>query len=186
MLDFGRDICGDEKQAARREWLVTNSIGGFAMGTIGGMLTRRYHGLLVAALRPPLGRTLLLAKLDEVAEYGDQTYDLFADRRGETGELAPNGFIHLERFALNSTIPVWTYALADALLEKRVWMGLGANTTYIRYTLLRGSLPLALNLFPLVNARDFHSNTHAPAWKPTIARVEGGLHVTMFEGAALR
>jgi predicted glycogen debranching enzyme len=183
MLDFGRDICGDEKEAAQREWLITNGIGGFAMGTIGGLLTRRYHGLLVAALRPPLGRTLLLAKLDEVVEYGDATYDLYADRRGAAGELAPNGFIYLERFRLDGTTPVWTYALADALLEKRVWMGRNANTTYIRYTLLRGTLPLTLNLFPLVNARDFHGNTHAPDWKPVIARVEGGLRVTMFEGA---
>ena len=72
-LDFGRDICGYLPATESREWLVTNGIGGFASGTIAGTLTRRYHGLLLAALAPPLGRTLLLAKIDETAEYVNQT-----------------------------------------------------------------------------------------------------------------
>ena len=66
-LYFGRDICGDYESATTREWLVTNGIGGYASGTISGALTRRYHGLLVAALKPPLDRKLLLTKLDEIA-----------------------------------------------------------------------------------------------------------------------
>ena len=68
-VDFGREICGDLRAAESREWLVTNGIGGYAFGTIAGHQTRCYHGLLVAALQPPLGRTLLLAKLDETARY---------------------------------------------------------------------------------------------------------------------
>ena len=59
-IDFGREICGDLDAAEQREWLATNGLGGFASGTVAGSLTRRYHGLLVAALKPPLGRTLLL------------------------------------------------------------------------------------------------------------------------------
>jgi hypothetical protein len=69
MLDWGRELTRDLAQAESREWLCTNGIGGFASGTVSGLLTRRYHGLLVAALKPPLGRTLLVAKLDETVEY---------------------------------------------------------------------------------------------------------------------
>ena len=74
MLDFGRDICNDLNAATTREWLVTNGMGGFATGTVAGLLTRRYHGLLVAALQPPLGRHLLVSKLDETATYQGVSY----------------------------------------------------------------------------------------------------------------
>ncbi|MEK6604949.1 MAG: glycogen debranching enzyme N-terminal domain-containing protein, partial [Nitrospirota bacterium] len=80
LIDFGRDICGDLDQAESREWLVTNGLGGYASGTVAGLLTRRYHGLLVAALKPPVGRTLLVAKLDETAGYGGRTFELSTNR----------------------------------------------------------------------------------------------------------
>jgi hypothetical protein len=79
-LAWGREICGDLAMAESREWLCTNGIGGFASGTVPGILTRRYHGLLVAALKPPLGRTLLVAKVDEQVEYAGLTRPLFANR----------------------------------------------------------------------------------------------------------
>src|SRR6516162_9157555 len=79
-VQFGREICGSVSDAGEREWLVTNGIGGFAAGTVSGLLTRRYHGLLIAALKPPLGRTLLVAKLEETARYADGSYPLSTDR----------------------------------------------------------------------------------------------------------
>ena len=82
MFDFGRELCGDLDAAAKREWLVTNGIGGFASGTVAGVLTRRYHALLVAALTPPVGRTVLVSKLDEVVTYDGQTYPLFSNSWG--------------------------------------------------------------------------------------------------------
>ena len=63
-IEFGRDICSDPGTSEKKEWLVTNGIGGFASGTVAGLLTRRYHGFLVAALKPPLVRNLLLTKID--------------------------------------------------------------------------------------------------------------------------
>jgi predicted glycogen debranching enzyme len=78
-LDFGRDWCGDLATSGTREWLVTNGIGGYASGTAAGFLSRRYHGLLIAALRPPLERTLLLSKLDETATYDGNSYPLFTN-----------------------------------------------------------------------------------------------------------
>jgi predicted glycogen debranching enzyme len=181
-VDFGRDICSDLQGAEKREWLVSNGIGGFASGTVAGLVTRRYHGLLVAALKPPLGRTLLVSKVDEVAEYDGQTYPL-ATNRWAGGALDPQGYRHIERFRLEGTTPVWTFTVADALLEKRVWMQQGANTTYVRYRLVRASQPLHLLVKALVNYRDYHSSTHASDWRMSIQPVENGLRVDAFYGA---
>src|SRR5689334_8812661 len=126
-IEFGREICGSLDIAESREWLVTNGIGGYASGTVAGLLTRRYHGLLVAALNPPLGRTLLLTKLDETALYGQYSYPLCTNRWTD-GTVSPHGYQHIERFFLDGTTPVWQFACADALLEKRVWMQQGVNT----------------------------------------------------------
>src|SRR5271157_5195462 len=181
-VEFGRDICGDLEAAERREWLVTNGIGGFASGTVAGLLTRRYHGALVAALKPPLGRTLLVSKLDEVAEYDGETYPLTTNRWAG-GTIDPQGHRYIERFRLEGTTPVWTFACADALLEKRVWMQQGANTTYIGYKLLRAGRPLELTVKALVNYRDYHSSTHAGDWRMKIQPVERGLRTEAFDGA---
>ena len=183
MIELPRALCGDEAVAGRREWLVTNGLGGFASGAVAGLLTRRYHGLLVAALTPPLGRTLLVAKLDETATYDGRAYPLFANRWAG-GAVDPKGFVHLDRFHLEGTTPVWTYALAEALLEKRIWMQQGANTTYVRYDLRRAAAPLSLSLKALVNYRDYHGSTHASDWSMQIDPVDHGLRVTAFEGAA--
>jgi predicted glycogen debranching enzyme len=183
MLDWGREICGDPDAAERREWLCTNGLGGFASGTVAGTLTRRYHGLLVAALTPPLGRTLVAAKLEEDVAYGGGTWALGTNRWAD-GTVGPRGFRDLERFHLDGTTPVWTYACGDALLEKRVWMEPGANTTYVRYRVRRAAEPLALTLRALVNHRDYHATTHADGWQMRVVPVEHGLRVEPFEGAA--
>jgi len=183
MLDWGREICGDLEAAERREWLCTNGLGGFASGTVAGTLTRRYHGLLVAALAPPLGRTLVVAKLEEDVAYDGGAWALGADRWAD-GTVAPQGFHDLERFRLDGTTPVWTFACGDALLDKRVWMEPGANTTYVRYEVRRGAAPLTLTLRALVNYRDYHATTRGEGWTMEVAPVDGGLRVRAFDGAA--
>ena len=181
-LAWGREVCGVLATAESREWLCTNGIGGFASGTVAGMLTRRYHGLLVAALNPPLGRTLLVAKLDERVEYDGLACPLFTNRWGD-GSVDPHGYREIERFRLDGTTPVWTYACADALLEKRIWMEQGANTTYVTYRLLRAGGPVTLKLTALVNYRDYHATTRAGAWQMRVEPVPAGLRVVAFEGA---
>src|SRR5580704_2558997 len=181
-VQFGREICGNLSAAESREWLVTNGIGGFASGTIAGGMARRYHGLLNAALQPPLGRTHLVATLDETVRYADATYAL-ATHRWASGAVDPQGFLYLESFRLEGATPVWTYALADALLEKRVWMVQDENTTFIHYTLSRASSPLEIDLKVFVNYRDFHSLTHAGDWHMKIAPVEHGVMVLPFDTA---
>ncbi len=180
-LDFGRKVCSDPALSESREWLVTNGIGGYASGTIAGILTRRYHGLLVAALKPPLGRTLLVTKFDETADYDGYQYDLAANRWA-SGTIDPMGYVYLERFYLDGAIPVWNYTLADALLEKQIWMENGVNTTYVRYTLRRGTKPLTLSLRALVNYRDYHSTTRDDL-PMQVSPVEHGLRIEAYPGA---
>jgi len=182
VVDFGRAVCGTLAQAEAREWLVTNGIGGYASGTVGGLLTRCYHGLLVAALKPPLGRTLLLTKLDETARYDERLYPLCTNRWAN-GTVEPQGYRHIERFQLEGTIPVWRFACGDALLEKRVWMQPGVNTTYVRYDLCRATRPLALTIKALVNYRNHHGNTQAGNWQMKIDPIEHGVLVSAFAGA---
>jgi predicted glycogen debranching enzyme len=175
-VSFGRETCGDLVSAEQREWLVTNGLGGYASGTVAGPLTRRYHGLLVAALPPPQGRTLLLTSLDATASYDGQIFALFSNR-WSAGEVEPAGHRYLESFRLEGTTPVWSYAFQDALLERRIWMELGANTTYARYDMRRGTAPLALSVKAIVNCRDHHGNTRAGDRQPEIEVVPGGLRV---------
>jgi len=180
-LEFGRETCGSLEIAEQREWLVTNGIGGFASGTVSGNLTRRYHGLLVAALHPPVGRTQLVAKLDETAHYAGIEYAL-ATNRCLSGAVEPKGYVNIESFRLEGTTPIWQFALGDALVEKRIWMHRGENTTYVQYTLLRGGQPLGLELKALVNYRDFHSSTHAGDWQMKVEAIEEGVQINAFDG----
>jgi predicted glycogen debranching enzyme len=181
-IKFGREVCGNLDAAEAREWIVTNGIGGFASGTIAGCETRRYHGLLLAALRPPVARTQLVTGLDEIVRYGGAEYSL-ATHQWAGGVVDPKGFLNIESFRLDGMMPVWTYALADALLEKRVWMRHGENTTYVEYTMVRGSIGVELDLKALVNYRDFHGSTHAGNWRMKIDPVENGVQVMAFDGA---
>jgi predicted glycogen debranching enzyme len=180
-VEFGREICGSLDIAEQREWLVTNGIGGYASGTVSGNLTRRYHGLLVAALHPPVGRTQLVPKLDETASYDGSDYAL-ATNRWASGAVEPKGYLNVESFRLEGTSPVWRFALGDALLEKRIWTRQGENTTYVQYALLRGSRSVRLALKAFVNYRDFHSSTHAGDWRMRIESVDDGIQITAFDG----
>ncbi|MEO1439121.1 MAG: amylo-alpha-1,6-glucosidase, partial [Chloroflexota bacterium] len=181
-IRLGRDICSNETEASKREWLVTNGIGGFAAGSVAGMSTRHYHGLLVAALNPPLGRTVLVARLDETVAYHGTRHEIFSNRWDATITV-PRGYRYIERFELRGTTPVWHFAIADALVEKSIWMEPGSNTTYVHYEVIRASGPLSFELKALVNYRNFHSGTHAGDWHMNIQRVDSGVRVDAFDGA---
>jgi predicted glycogen debranching enzyme len=179
---WGREVCGDLGAAERREWLCTNGIGGFAAGTVAGTATRRYHGLLVAALKPPLGRTLLAAQVHDTVDYDGRVWSL-STCRWHSGSVEPAGHRLIESFRLEGTSPVWRYAGGDALVDKRVWMEPGANTTYVRYTVRRARGPVGLTLKVLVNHRDYHATTRAGDWRMDVAPVTAGVRVTAFDGA---
>src|SRR5215212_8063906 len=182
LLSFGRAVCGNLAVGMRREWLVTNGIGGYASGTIIGLPTRRYHGLLVAALEPPVGRTVLVAGLVEWARYNGQHWPLSVFEYSD-GTIDPHGYRHLQSFALEGMLPVWTYALADALLERRVWMAYGANTTYVAYRVHRASGPVELAITPPVTYRDHHALTRANGPTPALDSNVHALTIRAFDGA---
>src|ERR671914_1300238 len=95
LVSFGRELCGDLAAGLRREWLVTNGLGGYASGTVAGPSTRSYHGLLVAALEPPVARTVLVAGAVEWAAYDGKRYPLSTHEFGD-GTFAPDGYRYLE------------------------------------------------------------------------------------------
>jgi predicted glycogen debranching enzyme len=181
-LRLGRDRLGAPEVAGTLEWLVTNGIGGYACGTVGGILARRYHGLLVAALKPPVGRTLMLAKLAETIEIDGTPVDLDANRWAGGVAQAP-GLAHLESFALEGSVPVWTYAIGDTRLEKRVWMEQGENTTYVQYRSTSARGPVTLRLKALVNHRDAHLTRPRGEGAARVEPAAGGLKIQVDENA---
>jgi len=164
------------------EWLVTNGIGAYASGTISGVLTRRYHGLLVAALDPPVGRTLLVAKVDDAVVVDGERFELFTNRWADLDEPIPDGTRHLESFELDGSIPTWTYRVGAVTLVKRVWMEHGANTTYLRYEHREGP-PVRLEAKVIVDHRGFHETTRARSHPMLVAPIDDGVVVEAFDGA---
>jgi predicted glycogen debranching enzyme len=162
MIQFKKETCGDLDAALRREWLETNGIGGFASSTIIGLNTRRYHGLLTAATRPPVGRFVLLSKLEETLFISGQPFDLSANRY--PGVVHPKGFRYLKQFRLDP-FPVFTYEIEGIEIEKSVFMIYGENSTVIHYELGKNNHPespknLQLDVRALIAFRDYHSTTH--------------------------
>lgn len=181
-LKFGREITGDLCLLETREWLVTNGIGGYASGSAAGSLTRGYHGLLVASLSPPVDRRVMLVKLDETVTYCGSTYDL-ATNRWAGGAVSPEGFKNLQSFHLEGSIPVWTFACGDALIEKRIWMQDRANTTFIEYIVVAAAEEVTISARAITDNRNFH-NTGQVAWPATIELLPDGFKVVASEAGA--
>lgn len=188
MLEFGEEVCRDLREATAREWLETNGLGGFASSTVAGLNTRRYHGLLVAATRPPVGRTVMLSKLEETLVVGGRRYELSANQY--PGVVHPQGQQFMSRFRLDP-FPFFTYRVARLELEKAVVMLHGENTTCVRYTLRDASGETAasretgvrLEVRPLIAFRDYHATTHENgALDPAVRVEEGLLTVAAYEG----
>jgi predicted glycogen debranching enzyme len=174
MISLDKAVCRNLEAALSREWLETNGLGGFACGTVAGANTRRYHGLLTAALHPPGGRMLLLSKMEETLVLGDRRIDLSTNEYD--GAIHPEGYLYLSGFRLDP-FPIFSYEVEGMKLEKSLFMLNGSNTVQIEYRLLEspaGSTP-QLELRPLIAFRDYHSTTHEnSALNPEI-RSESGL-----------
>ncbi|MGD9720950.1 MAG: amylo-alpha-1,6-glucosidase [Pirellulales bacterium] len=134
------------------EWIVTNGQGGYASGTIFRETTRRYHGLLVAALPTPFGRMMMLNHLEEHVRFGAGGYVSLLDP----------GLAHLESFALELGLPIWRYRFDHHVLEKRIFMAHGANTTHLVYRLLAGASPARLRLRPGLHFRGHEAAVGVP------------------------
>jgi 4-alpha-glucanotransferase len=166
-VHLGRAICGQLAEAERREWWLTNGRGAYAAGTVAGSLTRRYHGLLIAPLTPPLGRHLVVAKADATLLDGECEYPLFTNRWGG-GHVDPDGYRHIESFHLDGRMPTWRFAVGDRQLEARIWMEPGEHTTYCAF---RHHAPGAarLRVRLLINSRSHHATTERRDFHPTLA-----------------
>ena len=155
MTNFDSEICTNYEQASKREWLETNGIGGFASGTIAGANTRRYHGLLTAATRPPLGRVTMLSKFEETLIIDGESFELSSNQY--PNNVHPNGYQYLKSFHL-APFPVWIYEVEGIEIEKKIFMVDGANTTVIsfesRVQSPRSKVQLVLK--PLLSFCDYH------------------------------
>lgn len=145
---------GDEaRQLLRREWLVTNGLGGYASATICGTVTWRYHGLLIAALPAPFGRTVMLNHLAETIRFPDGTAIQIAGEEPSEPEEAEASFHHVIEFRLENQLPVWRFEAHGIALEKYVLFLHGQNTVHINYRLLSPDKPVVLELRPSMHFR---------------------------------
>ena len=158
MISFDHNQCSDFDVASRREWLETNGLGGFASSTILGLNTRRYHGLLVAATQPPVGRQVLLSKLEEILIVDGQRFELSTNEY--PGTLHPRGFEFLLEFRLDP-FPVFVFEVGGVQIVKTVFVVFGENTTVVQYELAKAPTgkTVELEVRPLIAFRDFHGLT---------------------------
>ena len=162
MIEIDKTRCRDLAFATSCEWLETNGIGGFSSSTIIGLNTRRYHGLLIAATKPPVGRVVMLSKLEETLVINGRRYELSANQY--PGAVYPQGFNYQTGFRLDP-FPTFTYETEELRLVKSVFMVQGENTTVVQYELKHltpeiGANDIRLEIRPLIAFRDYHSTTH--------------------------
>lgn len=188
LVAFGRDLCGDLALAERREWWLANGLGAYAAGTVAGSLTRRYHGLLVAPLTPPLGRRLVVAKADATLIDDDGREWLLHTNRWADGAVSPAGHIHIEQFRLDGRMPVWHFSCGDLIVEQRIWMEPLEHTTWVAFRLVVGRRAHAprIRLAILVNDRDHHHVSVPGDFRPTVSLEGDRLAMCFGNGHRLR
>ena len=140
------------EEGLKKEWIITNGIGGYSASTIIGANTRKYHGLLVAPLTPPARRYVILSKVDESIEIGNKKYELFTN---VGKQFISEGFKNQQSFR-KDFVPIYTYKVEDTEITKIICMEYGKNTVGIYYKIKNGKEKAKINLAPIVNFRDFH------------------------------
>ena len=160
MIQLDTEICKTFETSASREWIETNGIGGYASSSISGANTRRYHGLLVAATRPPLGRMVLLSKFEEIIVVDGERHEISCNQYPDS--VHPDGYKYLTQFRLDP-FPVWTFEVNGVEVEKSLFMAHGENTTVIQWKIKQSAVsasPSVLELKPLLAFRDHHHLRH--------------------------
>jgi len=157
MIHFRENVTKNYARSSKLEWLLANGLGGYSSSTVAAANTRRYHGLLVAALKPPTARTVLLQKLEESISVGNALHRLSVN--AYPGTVYPTGYEYLEEFRLDP-FPVFRYRADSVVLEKDVCLVRGENTVIIQYRLIDAPEPIRFTVDLLVNYRGFHSLSH--------------------------
>ncbi len=154
MLKKNKQYLQNYTEAIQNEWLETNGLGGWAGSSIIGCHARRYHGLLVAATKPPTERNALLSKLDETIIVGGERFELGVNDYGDT--IHPNGNQYLKSFS-KELFPQWIYEVNGIQLKKTIAMIHGENTTVIIYDVVKAKRSFSMELLPLIAGRFYHS-----------------------------
>ena len=166
-----RSMRWDPAQSSReillnREWLITNGLGGYASGTISGAITRKYHGILIAALPAPLGRMVMWSHVSEVLRFDDgEVVSLGAEERAG-GQLDLHGAEYLREFRLEDGLPVWSYHVRDLIIEKRVLLPHLQNTVHVSYQIIGGGKAPRLELRPAFHFRHHEASVDLPLAEP--------------------
>jgi predicted glycogen debranching enzyme len=159
-LAFGPQVCGSLPDGTTREWLVPDGRGGYAMGTVSGLRTRRYHGLLVVSGDTPARRMMGLASLDPVLTVPGGARIPLATHEWASGAIEPSGYQLLESFTLSDGLPTWQWRVGEVVLERTLAMRSGHPSVAVVHTLLAGG-PVELSLEALCTWRDAHGERHA-------------------------
>ncbi|MFF5292153.1 amylo-alpha-1,6-glucosidase [Paractinoplanes globisporus] len=178
-LAFGPQVCGSVDEGSAREWLVPDGCGGYAMGTVSGLRTRRYHGLLIVAGNTPATRHLGLAALDPIVTLPSGASVRLATHEWSDGTIAPRGHELLAGFELVDGLPRWRWRIGDVVIEREIAMVHGRPAVAVVHRLLTGG-PVSLSLETLVTWRDIHGERTAGGPAPDITADESGCVV---EGA---
>jgi predicted glycogen debranching enzyme len=170
----------DPDALATREWLVTNGLGGYASGTVSGVMTRRYHGLLTAALPAPLGRIVMLSHLAEQVRPGDGRRIEIGGRERMGDAPDAHGTGYLTEFRLEAGIPVWRYEVDGVTIERRLFLPYMQNSVHIMYELLSGRHHVELALRPSVNFRAQEAPVSEPlGWAYEFRAMEDKYEITL-------
>jgi predicted glycogen debranching enzyme len=191
MVDAARELAreqphavGDEPRDPEvngREWLVTNGLGGYASGTEAGVITRRFHGILIAALPAPEGRTMMLNYLAELLVFPDGRMVQLGEQERPTGPRGQAPKATLADFKLEQGLPVWRFEHEGTVVEKRVIVLHRQNTAHVGYRLLAGPA-LTLDLEPWVNFRPHEGALDRPLGGPYALKAAGDRYEISLDG----
>ena len=175
----------DPEALVTREWLVTNGLGGYASGTVSGVITRRYHGLLIAALPGPFGRMVMLSHIAEQVRFPDGRKVEIGGRERSSGDAPDShGTGYLTEFRLETGLPVWRYDVEGLVIEKRVFLPHMQNTVHVIYELLSGAEQIDLALRPSVNFRAQESPVSEPlGWPYEFRSIENHYEICLVGSA---
>src|SRR6266576_633992 len=166
-----------------REWLVTNGLGGYASGTVSGAITRRYHGLLIAALPAPLGRMVMWSHVSEFLRFSDNDVISLGGEERAGGQLDLKGADCLREFRLEDGLPIWTYHVRNLVLEKRVLLPHLQNTVHVIYRILKGTTRPRLELHPAFHFRHHETPVNQMSTAPyKLTSVENRYEIVAAKG----
>ncbi|MEV4726813.1 glycogen debranching enzyme N-terminal domain-containing protein, partial [Micromonospora humida] len=164
---FGPGVCGELADGATREWLVTDGLGGYAMGTVSGLRTRRYHALLVVAGETPAARRVGLVSLDPAVVLPSGARVRLGAHEWNSGVVDPRGYEYLERFDLVDGLPRWRWRIGDVVIERELAMTHGRSAVAVVHRLVAGG-PVRLDLSAACTWRDAHGERRADGPTPRV------------------